>query len=1327
MGKETVESRKSKVKNYKNMLSVLNKNTDDYLFAFDYDTEHIHYFKDITGQFDLPENAVIEDWFSIIYPPDLERVYKKFTPVLWGSESVYNDEYRIIDCNGNRVWASVRAEIIYDDDGKPLLLAGNISATAMDKVTNPITGLLNKRKCLEDLAECVKNKESGTLLLIDVDNFHSINMQYSRAYGNKVLTDIAKILRDIVGPEVVIYHFSIDRFIINFLNKDYDYVQKICDKIRGILSRTCSISAGAVEYGEGKILICEGHTEEETLILYLEIALKQAKDYGGNKLFIFNAEDFKKILRAADLEREINASINNGFSGFYLCYQPKINTQTGKIGSIESLLRFSSEKYGQISPVEFIPILEHNSGICRVGLWVLKTALNQCYAWRKFNPNLRVSVNISGVQLRQKNIAADVKNILFESGLPGEALTLEITEGLQLKNLDFYGSIFKEWREAGIEISIDDFGTGYSNLGYLKNLNVNEIKMDRSFIKDISYGGYNYELLRNTIKFAHNVQIDVCCEGIETVEEVNVVRRLSADTMQGFYFSRPLLPNEIEDKYFNSDSEEFIVREKLENDYISSTEDNAVEPSDKTDELGVIIENVDELVYICDTETDELLYMNTVARKLTGVYECKGKKCYEVMFGCNEHCKTCNRGILDIKNFKIHEEQNRHLNRHLKISEKLILWKNKMAHLVIATDITNQNIGSQGIKRKEDYESALIKCSNALLSEPDLEAAVSKSLSAIGEYFGSERVSIYMPNKNLIGEDTLWYNAYEWCREGIAPHKAMEQNISYEILSPWFDIFKEKYTVFTENFASLGLPVFCGDKAELPKSLVAAPMYINGEMMGFLSVSNPEALPREDEYCRTFARFIGERLASSAENARFNKNINFHYGDILKESLLGLWIIRLHDDESENELYADSTMLNLLGFTESQTPTECYKQWNSRIKSEWREYVGAGVEKMLNSSIPVQIEYQWHHPEMGIVGVRCVGQKIVTKNGDVCLQGYHRILNSLVQFTSVLPEQAVSVEKTVVGDDSELVLIENAFPAEMLQVRETQLMRALSSCAGAYYDFNLTQNRIIGTPVQIVDNVEYDILKAVGLPHNCKYTDVVEYWCEKLDESEKNGCYAFFDTENLEKNYKKGKRHITHTFRSTDILGNPMFVEQTIILYQDILTGDILGLTYLKDLKEINSITQEIERDYLTGLSNRRGAERKVGSFLKSGGILFVLDIDNFKSVNDNTGHAHGDEVLKEVADYLQGIFRRGDVVARFGGDEFVAFIRDIHDTDFAIKKAKEILDVSKATEVSVSVGVTCIPSNLYLTYAEVLDITDKELYKAKGNGKNQYSLFDMN
>lgn len=1326
MSKETVESRKSKVKNYKNMLSVLNKNTDDYLFAFDYDTEHIHYFKDVTGKYDLPANAVIEDWFSIVYPPDLERVYKKFTPVLWGEESAYNDEYRVIDCNGNRVWASVRAEIIYDDDKNPLLLVGNISATAMDKVTNHITGLLNKRKCLEDLAECVSNNCNGTLLLLDVDNFHGINMQYSRDYGNKLLVDIAKVIRDNVGPEVVIYHFSIDRFIINFLDKDYDCIKKICDKIRGTLSKSCSISAGAVEYGEGKILISEGQTAEETLIQYLEIALKQAKERGGNMLCRFDAEDFKKVIRSIDLEREINEAIKNNFEGFYLRYQPKINTLTGKISSVEALMRFSCKIYGEVSPVEFIPILERNEGICTVGLWVLKTALNQCYAWRKQNPDLRVSVNLSYVQLRQKNINTQVKNILFESGLPGNALTLEITESIQLQEYGFYSSIFNEWRDAGIEIAIDDFGTGYSNLGYLKNLNVNEIKMDRSFVTNISYGSYNYELLRNTIEFAHKVQIDVCCEGIETLEEAIVVRGLSAETMQGFYFSRPLLPCEFENKYFNSNTEEFILRERLENDYNSSIEEVSVDSPAKTDEIGLIVENIDELVYVCDIETDELVYMNSTARKLSGVYEYKGKKCYEVMYGSCEHCKTCNRSGLNTKYFKKHEEHNKFLNRHLKIGEKLILWKNKKAHLIIATDVTSQNIGHQGLKRKEDYESALVKCEVALLTEPDLEVAVSKGISAMGEYFGAERVSVFMPNTKNV-ENTLWSNVYEWCREGIESHKAFEQNIPCELLSPWLDIFKEKNSIFTENFRDLDLPMFCGKNHELPVSLIAVPIYIDGNMIGFISVCNPESLPLEDEYCRTFARFIGERLTASVDNVRFNKNINFHYGDVLKDSSLGLWVIRLNDIEEQNEMYADSTMLNLLGLTGSHTPVECYRQWNSRIKNEWREYVNSGVEKMLNSNLPIQIEYEWLHPEMGVIGVRCVGRKVETDDGSVCLQGYHRHLNSLVQFTNVYPEDAVIVEQNYIGDDSELALLENAFPTEMLQVRETQLMRALSACAGAYYDFNLTQNKIIGTPVQIVDNVEYDILKNIGLPHNCKYTDVVEYWCEKLDDTEKNGCYAFFDIENLERNYEKGKRHITHTFWTTDVLGNPMLAEQTIILYRDILNGDILGLSYLKDLREVNNLAQEIERDYLTGLSNRRGAERKVGSFLKAGGIMFVLDIDNFKSVNDKSGHAHGDEVLKSVADYLKNIFRRGDVVARFGGDEFVAFIRDIHDTDFAVKKAKEILDVSKATEVSVSVGVTCIPSDLELTYGEALDITDKELYKAKGNGKNQYSLFDMN
>ena len=192
-----------------------------------------------------------------------------------------------------------------------------------------------------------------------------------------------------------------------------------------------------------------------------------------------------------------------------------------------------------VGPGEFIPLLEQSGMICEVGMWVLQTAVSQCREWRKKLPDFHISVNISYVQLRQKGIEEAVLALLQQMDLPGEALTLEVTESMQLQDYSYFNKIFYEWKRYGIQISIDDFGTGYSSLSYLKSIEVDETKIDRCFVSRIQHNAYNYRLLSNMIELAHSARIKVCCEGVETEEELLALKELKPDVLQGFLFAKP--------------------------------------------------------------------------------------------------------------------------------------------------------------------------------------------------------------------------------------------------------------------------------------------------------------------------------------------------------------------------------------------------------------------------------------------------------------------------------------------------------------------------------------------------------------------------------------------------------------------------------------------------------------------------------------------------------------------------------------------------------------------------------------------------------------------
>lgn len=316
-------------------------------------------------------------------------------------------------------------------------------------------------------------------------------------------------------------------------------------------------------------------------------------------------------------------------------------------------------------------------------------------------PEFRISVNFSAVQLRERKVAQDVLDVLAKTGLPGNALTIEITESVQLQEFQYYSEIFNCWREAGIELSIDDFGTGYASMSYLKQLNVNEIKIDRLFVKGVEEATYNYRLISNMIEFAKSNAIRICCEGVEDVKELTVLEGLAPNLIQGYLFSKPC--------------------------------------------------------------------------------------------------------------------------------------------------------------RQEEFERSFID-----------------------------------------------YNT-----EDYREHEAFVQKIYH---------YKDKMHV-----------------------------------------------------------------------------IYFNTKNILRETALGLWIIRINEEEGYYEMHVDETMEHIMSVDRKYTPQECYDYWFSRIKDGYQEYVVKNVNRMIEADKVIQLSYPWEHPSFGEVTVRCCGKRVEDSDGMITLEGYHRITSNIEQ------------------------------------------------------------------------------------------------------------------------------------------------------------------------------------------------------------------------------------------------------------------------------------------------------------------------------------------
>lgn len=539
------------------MLEIVNRTTDDFLFVMDIPNDTRWFFGEIDKEFTVrkPGSATntTAELLQVAHPSDREALRIEFERIAAGELNVHNMDYRWINKNGETVWINCRARVIYDENGDPYIMIGRVSNEALRHLYNPLTGLWNRNKMREDLKQWFENS-SGFLMLLDISGLSDINVGHGRKFGDELLKDVAVFLETAKNVEQV-YHIDHNNFAVVIDTKETAAVENLYAEICEQMRERCVFSAGAVPIDK------EVFIDVPQLIDSANITLNKAKKIVTDKVVFFSEEELQKRIRSLILLEELKQSIQNGFEGFELLYQPQVMGGNYELCGVEALLRYTSKKRGKVFPDEFIPILEQSRLIDEVGMWVLETALTQYKKWQKHLPKLNISVNFSAIQFEDRQIGEKVLDVLRKLGMPNDILTVELTESVQIGQNEQFANHMKFIRDNGIKFAIDDFGTGYSNLGHLKQLDVNEIKIDRSFVNGIEKDTYNYKLISNVAEFAKANNIEICCEGIETNKELAILEGLAPEKIQGFFFDKPLTPAEIEEKYINNSSVEFKKRE----------------------------------------------------------------------------------------------------------------------------------------------------------------------------------------------------------------------------------------------------------------------------------------------------------------------------------------------------------------------------------------------------------------------------------------------------------------------------------------------------------------------------------------------------------------------------------------------------------------------------------------------------------------------------------------------------------------------------------------------------------------------------------------------
>ncbi len=419
--------------------------------------------------------------------------------------------------------------------------------TNFDLLTNLPNRLLFRDRLGLAISRAPWHKRSVGVLLFDLDRFKVVNETLGQAMGDFLLKAVSERLSATVREGDTVARLGDDMFglILDDLAQPADSF-RVSQKILDSLGKPFQLKGQEifVSASIGIAIFPNDGDEIDLLMKHADTAMYRAKEQGGNNYQLYAPAMNQHATKRLALENNLRRALERG--EFLLYYQPKVDLTTGQIVGMEALIRWKSPEAGMVSPAEFIPLAEETGLIVPMGEWILRTACAQNKAWQKQGlPFVRMGVNISVRQLQRQNLIGTIAHVLNETGLDPNYLELELTESIIMKSNESTMAELRELNLGGIEISIDDFGTGYSSLSYLKRLPIDTLKIDKSFVQEVTTDPDDAAIVAAIITMAHTLKLKVVAEAVETVEQLEFLRGLKCDQMQGYLFSRPLPAEEI--------------------------------------------------------------------------------------------------------------------------------------------------------------------------------------------------------------------------------------------------------------------------------------------------------------------------------------------------------------------------------------------------------------------------------------------------------------------------------------------------------------------------------------------------------------------------------------------------------------------------------------------------------------------------------------------------------------------------------------------------------------------------------------------------------------
>jgi diguanylate cyclase (GGDEF)-like protein/PAS domain S-box-containing protein len=504
-----------------------------------------------------------EHWVKILHPDDRERVLAEDERTN-RSEEPFVMEYRKIAKNGSVVWIRDEATIVRDEEGRSYYWLGiQTDVTERKRMEerlehrafhDPLTGLANRQLFVDRLGQALRRtrrrkKGRVALLFLDLDGFKVVNDSLGHEVGDLLLVAVVDRLKGCLRSEDTLARFGGDEFVVLVEDVEAaDEAARVAERIIDEL-RHRFVLDGRELYARASIGIAIGEDrtkDPNDLLRDADTAMYRAKDEGWGYA-VFDPVMYERAIDRLEVENDLGRAVEQ--EEFVVHYQPIVILQTGEVSAVEALVRWDHPERGLLDPDEFVPMAEESGLVIPMGEQVLREACLRAKEWQEAHPRtppLVMSVNLSARQLSRPDLAETVERVLGETGLEGSCLTLDVTETVYVKALAGNTATLDRLRGLGARISIDDFGIGYSSLAYLKRLPADAIKIDKSFVRGLGEDVEDTAIVRMIVELAHTLGMEVIAEGVETEEQVELLREMGCDFAQGYHLARPLPSEEVE-------------------------------------------------------------------------------------------------------------------------------------------------------------------------------------------------------------------------------------------------------------------------------------------------------------------------------------------------------------------------------------------------------------------------------------------------------------------------------------------------------------------------------------------------------------------------------------------------------------------------------------------------------------------------------------------------------------------------------------------------------------------------------------------------------------